>query len=133
MLMAVGFVAWASAQVDDVLRALFCGLEGSKYAAVTAGGQNTDWLKQACEALAKHRDDVSPQHEDELKKHLRAIKDQMSARHRYIHSVWHFDDYANNAAYFSLSRRHNYFHAAHIANTDQVLKRDARCLSSGKT
>jgi hypothetical protein len=36
MLMAFGFVAWASARVDEVLRQLFCRLEESKYDAVTA-------------------------------------------------------------------------------------------------
>jgi hypothetical protein len=80
MLMAVGLVAWAAAQVDEVLRDLFCGLEGTKYAAVTAGGQATTWLLQACEGLAKWRDDVSAEHKSELVKLLRSIKAYMDQR-----------------------------------------------------
>jgi hypothetical protein len=121
MLMAVGFVAWASAQVDEVLRQLFCGLEGSKYAAVTAGGQGTNWLAQACKALAKWRDDVSVDHKNELFKLLESINKRMEKRHSYVHSIWVFQE-PGGQAYFAQSRRHSYFETPHLATPDEVIE-----------
>jgi hypothetical protein len=121
MLMAVGLVAWASAQVDEVLRQLFCGLEGSKYASVTAGGQGTTWLVQACKALARWRDDVSVEHRNELFKLLTSINQHMEERHSYVHSTWVFQE-PGGQAYFSQSRRHRYFETPHLATPDEVIE-----------
>jgi hypothetical protein len=121
MLMAVGFVAWASTQVDEVLRQLFCGLEGSKYAAVTAGGQGTTWLVQACKALAKWRDDVLLEHKNELFKLLTSINQRMEERHSYVHSIWKFHE-PGGQAYFAQSRRHSYFETPHLATPDEVIE-----------
>jgi hypothetical protein len=121
MLMAVGLVAQVSAQVDEVLRQLFCGLEESKYAAVTAGGQGTTWLVQACRALARWRDDTSVEHKNELFELLASIDKGMKERHSYVHSIWEFHE-PGRAAYFAQSRRHNYFETPHWATLEQVIE-----------
>lgn len=121
MLMAVGFVAWASTRVDEVLRQLFCGLEGSKYAAVTAGGQGTTWLVQACQGLVKWRDDVSDEHRNELLTLLGSIQKRMEERNSYVHSIWKFQE-PGSRAYFAQSRRHRYFETPHLATPDEVIK-----------
>jgi len=121
MFMAVGFVAWAAAQVDEVLRQVFCGLEESKYAAVTAGGQNTAWLLQACQGLAKCRDDLSADHRAELINLMKTIKDRMDQRNSYIHSMWWFQE-PGESAYFAQSRRHKYFETPHWATPEKVIE-----------
>jgi hypothetical protein len=121
MLMAVGFVAWASAQVDEVMRQLFCGLEESKYAAVTAGGQGTNWLVQACKELAKWRDDVSVEHTNELDTLLSSIQKRMEERNSYVRSIWKFQE-PGGQAYFAQSRRHRYFETLHLATPDEVIE-----------
>ncbi len=121
MLMAVGFVALAAARLDEVLRELFCGLEGTKYAAVTAGGQGTQWLVDACVALAKQRNDVSAEHGTALSKLFLSIKDPMKKRNSYIHSIWQFDE-PGREAYFAQSRRHYYSETPHWATLEKVIE-----------
>jgi hypothetical protein len=120
MLMAVGFVAWASASVDEVLRELFCGLEGSKYAAVTAGGQGSSWLMEACKALAKWRDDVSAEHKEQLSQLFGLIKTRMGERNSYVHSIWQFHE-PGATAYFPRSQHGCYFESPRLATPEDVV------------
>jgi hypothetical protein len=130
MLMAIGFVAWASARVDEVLRFLFCGLEESQYSAITAGGQNTDWLIQSCRALAKRHNAISVRQAANLFTILDSIRRHMEKRNNYIHATWHFDE-LSQPAYFARSRRNKYFHDAHLASVDDVIN-TARKLARGR-
>ena len=45
--------------MEMLLRRAFCGLVGSKFAAVVAGGQGADWLIQQCRALTGEHHAVS--------------------------------------------------------------------------
>jgi hypothetical protein len=51
--LALGFVIIASGAMEDLLRDAFCALADSKFAAVIAGGQGTDWLIGYCRALVE--------------------------------------------------------------------------------
>lgn len=62
MLIGLGAVVRVSSQLEFGLRSLFCALEGSKYAAITAAGQSTDWLLGMSEALLKCNVDISHKH-----------------------------------------------------------------------
>jgi hypothetical protein len=60
----LGLVTHWHAMLDHNLRHAFCSLVGSKYAAVVAGGQGTDWLVKNCRAVAKvHREITDAQRE----------------------------------------------------------------------
>lgn len=88
MLIGLGAVVRASSQLEFGLRSLFCALEGSKYAAITAAGQSTDWLLGMSEALLKCNVNISHKHRITLTALLTKIRAAMQERNRYVHDVW---------------------------------------------
>lgn len=88
MLIALGAVVRAASQLELGLRMLFCALEGSKYAAVTAAGQQTTWLLDRSESVLKCRTEISDEHRARLGDLLRKTKSAIHERNRYVHDVW---------------------------------------------
>jgi hypothetical protein len=80
-------VRWAS-QLDHSLQMLFCALVGSKYAAVVAAGQTTEWLYGSCMALLKAHKELAPEHKDKLVALLKDGKAAADRRHRLVHDLW---------------------------------------------
>jgi hypothetical protein len=91
MLVAVGAVARASANLELGLRGLCCALHASKYAAVTAAGQNILWLVDNCAAVSAKRIDVPQARRDEIRMILSRCKDSIHERNDIIHGLWAVD------------------------------------------
>jgi hypothetical protein len=74
--------------MEIALRMAFCVLIGSDYAAVVAGGQETHWLLDNCEAIVRHRDDLSEAQRETIRAGLRACRDANRDRNRLVHDAW---------------------------------------------
>ena len=88
LLRSLGRTVQASSQFDHSLRGLFCALVGSKYAAVVAAGQTTDWLYGSCKALLNVHRELAPEHRDKLLALLREGKAAADRRNRLVHDLW---------------------------------------------
>jgi hypothetical protein len=88
LLRGLGRVVRAASQLDHSLQNLFCALVGSKYAAVVAAGQTTEWLYRSCVALLKVHRELAPVHKDKLIALLRDGKAAADRRHRLVHDLW---------------------------------------------
>jgi len=108
MLIALGAVVRTASRLEDALRSLFCALEGTKYAAITAAGQSAGWLLDTCAAILSRRADVTEAQREQLRGLLADARAAMERRNRYVHDVWVFDPGA-----------------------DQLLKRSHRKATSG--
>ena len=89
MLVALGAVVRASAQLEDKLRTLFCALQDSRFAVVTAAGQNAQWLLDMNRALLHTRCEEMP---DGPRRRLMELLDEakqaLGLRNRYVHDQW---------------------------------------------
>ena len=74
--------------MEIALQMAFCVLIGSDYAAVVAGGQEAHWLLENCEAIARHRDDLSEAQRETIRVALRACRDANRDRNRLVHDAW---------------------------------------------
>lgn len=88
MLLALGSVVRSASMADNVLRDLYCALIDSAYAAITAGGQMTDWLLTHCRALLKAKLDLPEDKKAELDGLLGEVKELANRRNRFVHDVW---------------------------------------------
>lgn len=88
LLMALGAVVRAASMLELQLRMLFCALEASKYATITAAGQGADWLIGMCQSLAAHRRDIDPAQQAGLEALLADCREAMQRRNRLVHDVW---------------------------------------------
>jgi hypothetical protein len=88
LLRSLGRTVQAASQFDHALQMLFCALVGSKYAAVVAAGQTTDWLCGSCMALLKAHRELAPEHKDKLLALLQEGKAAADRRNRLVHDVW---------------------------------------------
>jgi hypothetical protein len=85
---ALGQLVEAAAVMEIALQMAFCVLIGSDYAAVVAGGQETHWLLENCEAIARQRDDLSEAQREAIRVALRACRDANRDRNRLVHDAW---------------------------------------------
>ncbi|MCM3886151.1 hypothetical protein [Frankia sp. R82] len=88
MLVALGAVVRAASMWEFSLRMLFCALEESKFAAVTAAGQEAGWLAEMCRALLDRHTEINEQHRAALTKLLSDAGQAMRDRNRFIHDAW---------------------------------------------
>jgi hypothetical protein len=88
---ALGRLVELAALMEIALRMSFCALIGSTYAAVVAGGQETHWLIETCDALARHRDDLSDAQRVAIRAALRACREANRDRNRLVHDAWGTD------------------------------------------
>jgi hypothetical protein len=85
---ALGQVVEAAAVMEIALRMAFCVLIGSDYAAVVAGGQETHWLIESCDTIARHRADLSTTQRGTIRAALQACRDANRDRNRLVHDAW---------------------------------------------
>lgn len=86
-LTALGQVIESSVAMESRLRAAFCALVGSKYAAVVAGGQTADWLTEQSKALVDAHHDVGEAGRQAIKAALNRCKAANEQRNILAHSV----------------------------------------------
>jgi hypothetical protein len=85
---ALGQLVEAAAVMEIALRMAFCVLVGSDHAAVVAGAQETHWLIENCDAIARHRDDLSEARRASIRAALRACREANRDRNRLVHDAW---------------------------------------------
>jgi hypothetical protein len=85
---ALGQLVEEAAVMEIALRMAFCVLIGSDYAAVVAGGQETHWLIEYCDALARHRPDLTSSQRDAIRTALHACREANRDRNRLVHDAW---------------------------------------------
>lgn len=88
---ALGQLVEAAAVMEIALRMAFCVLIGSDNAAVVAGGQETHWLIENCDALARHRADLTASQRETIRGALHACRDANRDRNRLVHDAWGTD------------------------------------------
>jgi hypothetical protein len=88
LLRALGRAVQEASKFDSALQTAFCALVGSKYAAVVAAGQTTDWLSDYCTALAKVHRELAPEYKTKFLELLKEGKDAAGRRHRLVHDLW---------------------------------------------
>ena len=88
---ALGRLVEMAAVMEIALRMAFCALIGSRYAAVVAGGQETHWLIENCEAITRHRGDLAEAQRETIRAALRSCRDANRDRNRLVHDAWGTD------------------------------------------
>lgn len=85
---ALGQVVEAAAIMEIALRMAFCVLIGSDHAAVVAGGQETHWLIENCDTIARHRADLTVTQRGTIRAALQACREANRDRNRLVHDAW---------------------------------------------
>lgn len=85
---ALGQLVEHAAVMEIALRMAFCALVGGRYAAVVAAGQETHWLIENCDAIARQRSDIPQDRQDAIRAALRACRDANRDRNRLVHDAW---------------------------------------------
>jgi hypothetical protein len=101
---ALGQVVETAAVMEISLRMAFCALLGSKYAAVVARSQETHWLIENCEALARHHQELREGPRDAIRQALRACRQANRDRNRLVHDAWSTEGEGTPAAIHSTRR-----------------------------
>jgi len=95
---ALGRLVEMAAVMEIALRMAFCALIGSRYAAVVAGGQETHWLIENSDVIARHRDDLNEAQRETIRAALRACREANRDRNRLVHDAWGTDATGTPAA-----------------------------------
>ena len=106
LLVALGKTTEAGTVMELVLRLAFCGLVGSKYAAVVAGGQSVSWLIDQCIALANINREMTEDSRRSLRAALMECKEASRQRNALIHGGK--APLPDGRILTSLSRRHTH-------------------------
>jgi len=85
---ALGQVVETAAIMEISLRMAFCALLGGPYAAVVASRQETHWLIENCEAIARQHAEVPQAGRDAILHALRACRQANHDRNRLVHDAW---------------------------------------------
>ncbi len=88
---ALGRLVEMAAVMEIALRMAFCALIGSKYAAIVAADQETHWLIENCDAIARQRDDLGEAQRETIRAALRSCRDANHDRNRLVHDAWGTD------------------------------------------
>lgn len=87
-LLALGRVVDAASKLEMTLRAVFCALVGSKFAAVVAGGQMANWLIENSKALVDAHTEMPDEQRRRLRELLSASQTANTKRNRLVHDMW---------------------------------------------
>jgi hypothetical protein len=85
---ALGQLVELAAVMEIALRMAFCVLVGGSYAALVAAAQETYWLIESCDAITRHRDDLSEAQRGTIRAALRACREANHHRNRLVHDAW---------------------------------------------
>jgi hypothetical protein len=95
---ALGRLVESAAVMEIALRMAFSALVGGRYAAIVAGGQETHWLIENCEAITRHRDDLTEAERETIRAAVHACRDANRDRNRLVHDAWGTDASGGPAA-----------------------------------
>lgn len=85
---ALGQVVERAAVMEIALRMAFCALIGGPYAAVVAVEQETHWLTENCEAVARKHEDIPAGQRERIRAALRDCREANRDRNRLVHEAW---------------------------------------------
>jgi hypothetical protein len=85
---ALGQVVETAAIMEISLRMAFGALLGGRYAAVVASRQETHWLIENCEAVARQHAELPQARRDAIAHALRACRRANHDRNRLVHDAW---------------------------------------------
>lgn len=85
---ALGQVVERAAVMEIALRMAFCALIGGRYAAVVAASQETHWLIENCDAVARRHEEIPADQREEIRAALRACREANHDRNRLVHEAW---------------------------------------------
>jgi hypothetical protein len=85
---ALGQVVETAAIMEISLRMAFSALLGGPYAAVVASRQETHWLIENCEAVARQHAELPQAQRDAILRALRACRQANYDRNRLVHDAW---------------------------------------------
>jgi hypothetical protein len=85
---ALGQLVEAAAVMEIALRIAFCVLIDSDNAAVVAGGQETHWLIENCDAIARRRADLTETQRETIRAALHGCREANRDRNRLVHDAW---------------------------------------------
>lgn len=85
---ALGGVVIEPAYMELLLRAVYVTLIGSKYAVVTAAGQNATWLIGQCRALVAEHADLTEGEKAAIRYALNECSEAHQQRNRVVHDAW---------------------------------------------
>jgi hypothetical protein len=85
---ALGQVVERAAVMEIALRMAFCALIGGRYAAVVAADQETHWLTENCDAVARRHEDIPAVQRERIRAALRACREANRDRNRLVHEAW---------------------------------------------
>lgn len=103
---ALGQVVERAAVMEIALRMAFCALLGGPYAAVVAVDQETHWLTENCDAVARKHEGIPAEQRDRIRSALRACREANRDRNRLVHEAWGTEPGGTPAAMASI--RHSY-------------------------
>ncbi|HTZ92847.1 MAG TPA: hypothetical protein VMB74_10670 [Streptosporangiaceae bacterium] len=84
----LGQVVERAAVMEIALRMAFCALVGSRYAAAIAGSQETHWLIENCDAVARRHDELPAGQRDAIRAALQECRQANRDRNRLVHEAW---------------------------------------------
>jgi hypothetical protein len=116
---ALGQLVERAAVMEIALRMTFCALVGGRHAAVVAAGQETHWLIESCDALARQRLDIPQDGRDAVRAALQACRDANRNRNRLVHDAWGTGPDGTPAVMQSL--RHSYLVSGRQWDAGQIL------------
>lgn len=116
-LVALGGLVQASSQLEMSLRMLYCALLESKYAAVTAAGQNASWLIENCRATARRRSDLTEPQQTQILELLGHAATAMEQRNRFVHDVW---GSGGDSSFLLRSKRGDHALVTKAVSTDNI-------------
>jgi hypothetical protein len=100
----LGRVVEMAAIMEIALRMAFCALTGSKYAAVVAASQETHWLIENCDAIARQHRELAQEQRAAIRRALRGCRQANHDRNRLVHEAWGADDERDAASIAGLRR-----------------------------
>jgi uncharacterized membrane protein len=77
-----------AAIMEISLRMAFCALTGSRYAALVAASQETHWLIENCDTIARQHHELTQQQRTAVRQALRACRQANHDRNRLVHEAW---------------------------------------------
>jgi hypothetical protein len=115
---ALGQVVERAAVMEIALRMAFCALVGGPYAAVVAADQETHWLTENCEAVARKHGDIPADKHDRIRAALRACREANRDRNRLVHEAWGTGPGGVPAAMASI--RHSYQISGRLLRVEEI-------------
>jgi hypothetical protein len=90
--------------MEIALRMAFCTLVGGPYAAAVAGSQDTHWLIESCDAVARRHADKTAHQRNAIRSALHLCREANRDRNKLVHEAWGTGTAGKPTALVSLCR-----------------------------